>query len=124
MLIVFFSLCSLAKDEEQVASALGHVVHVVFMASKYLEVPLRYQLLFLGSRSLIRDPVLPATQDNTFPLFRKGTEKDRFDRALAWLRTDVDQLLCSRGAAYDPSKSLLQNLKTLFQCDQCAALAI
>eukprot|EP01039_Chlorochromonas_danica_P004336 gene4338-4757_t len=115
---------SLAKDEEQVASALGHVVHVVFMASKYLEVPLRYQLLFLGSRSLIRDPVLPTTQDNTFPLFRKGTEKDRFDRALAWLRTDVDQLLCSRGAAYDPSKPLLQNLKTLFHCDQCATLAI
>jgi hypothetical protein len=104
---------STAKDEEQVASALGYVVHLLLLASKYLEQPLRYQLLFMGSRSLVRDPML-LHQDNTFPLFRKSIEKERFERAVLWLRGDIEQLLCTRGLPFDAGKPLLQNLQTLF----------
>lgn len=114
---------STAKDEELVASALGYAVHLVILASKYLEVPLRYQLLFMGSRSLVRDAVLVG-QDNTFPLFRKSIEKERFERAVLWLRGDVEQLLSARGMAYDSGRPLLGNLALLFDCALCPKLAI
>ena len=42
------------------------------------QIPLRYQLLFMASRSFIRDPVVG--NGTTLPLFRRGTERDRFDR--------------------------------------------
>lgn len=121
--VEFIADLAAAKDEEAMASAMGYTVHMMLLASKYLEVPLRYQLLFMGSRSLVRDPVL-AGQDNTFPLFKKNIEKDRFERAVSWLRGNVEQLLCSRGLVYDPSKPLLHNLSTVFVCDACMKLAL
>ena len=42
------------------------------------QIPLRYQLLFMASRSFIRDPVIG--NGTTLPLFRRGTERERFDR--------------------------------------------
>ena len=42
------------------------------------QIPLRYQLLFMASRSFIRDPVVG--NGTTLPLFRRGTERERFDR--------------------------------------------
>eukprot|EP00598_Pedospumella_elongata_P000321 CAMPEP_0184971788 /NCGR_PEP_ID=MMETSP1098-20130426/3964_1 /TAXON_ID=89044 /ORGANISM="Spumella elongata, Strain CCAP 955/1" /LENGTH=400 /DNA_ID=CAMNT_0027493981 /DNA_START=63 /DNA_END=1262 /DNA_ORIENTATION=+ len=71
-----------AREDEQVAAALGYTVHLLLLASKYLEIPLRYQLLFMASRSFIRDPVVG--NGTTLPLFRRGTERERFDRAVLW----------------------------------------
>lgn len=105
------------------ASALGYTVHLIMLAAKYLEVSLRFQLLFMGSRSLIRDPALVGL-DNTFPLFKKSIEKDRFERAIMWLRANVEQLLSTRGLVYDPAKPLLHNLRAIFDCEQCFDLAI
>lgn len=44
-------------DEEQIATALGYVAHLVIMISKYLEVPLRYPMLPMCSRSIVRDDI-------------------------------------------------------------------
>ena len=33
-----------AKDDEVVSSALGYVTHLMLMLSKYLQIPLRYQV--------------------------------------------------------------------------------
>lgn len=113
------------KDDEQVAAALGYVVHLTLLASKYLEVPLRYQMLFMGSRSFIRDPVLGSTS-GTLPLFRRNVEKERFDRAVSWLRRDIEQLLQTRGVLYDHTKesNILYNLHQLFFCEMCPKLAV
>lgn len=76
----------------------------------------------MGSRSLVRDPLV-LSNTMTFPLFRKNTEKDRFDRAVSWLRADAEQLLLVAGLPFDPSKCLLGNLVMLTYCDECAHLA-
>jgi len=46
-------------DDEHVSSALGYVCHVTLLLSKYLQVPLRYELIYSASRSLVSfDPPL------------------------------------------------------------------
>lgn len=69
------------KDDEAFSSALGYIVHLLVLLSKYLECPLRYQLLYYASRSMIRDPIAnPAlyglasssTLGVAVPLYRKG----------------------------------------------------
>lgn len=94
----------------------------MLLASKYLEVPMRYQILFLGSRSMIRDPLQGSA--GTLPLFRRNVEKERFDRAIVWLKKDIEQLLLSRGYTYEPHKDILYNLHQLFQCEMCPKLAL
>lgn len=109
------------RDDELISSALGYVVHLLLLASKYLEIPLRYQLFFYASRSMIRDPVSGSGQ--ALPLFRRGTEKERFDRALAWLKKDIEQLILTRGISYDANRDILYNLNQLFACELCSSLA-
>eukprot|EP01033_Poteriospumella_lacustris_P009177 gene9177-6603_t len=111
---------SAVKDDETLSSGVGYLVHVLLMLSKYWEIPLRYQLLFHGSRCLVRD--LAAT-NAILPLFRSYNDKERFDRAVSWLRVDLEQLLQTRGVTFDPSRSLLANLVQLAQCDVCPSLA-
>ena len=50
-------LSSGAFDDDHISSALGYVVHVTVLLSKYLQVPLRYQLVYAASRSAVRDRV-------------------------------------------------------------------
>eukprot|EP01032_Pedospumella_encystans_P008984 gene8984-10606_t len=91
-------------------------------SNKYLEIPLRYQLLFMASRSFIRDPVV--ANGTTLPLFRRGTERERFDRAVLWLKRAVEQLLQSRGVTYEPNQHILSNIHALFSCEMCPKIAI
>ncbi len=79
-------------------------------------------MLFMGSRSFIRDPVIG--NGSTLPLFRRNVEKDRFDRAIVWLKRVVEQLLLSRGVPYEPSQNMLFNINAIFQCEMCPKLAI
>jgi UV radiation resistance-associated gene protein len=109
------------RDDDIISSALGYVVHLLQLISKYLEIPLRYQLLYYSSRSMIRDPIHGLNQ--AYPLFRKNTERERFDRAIVWLKKDVEQVLLTRGLVYDPLKDILFNLNQLFSCELCPALA-
>jgi len=110
------------RDDEQTSSALGYLVHLLLLASKYLEVPLRYQLLFFASRSMIRDPI----QNNgmALPLYRRGIERERFDCAIKWLQRNIEQLLQTRGIAYDGKRSMLYNLQLLFECEMCPTLQV
>jgi hypothetical protein len=76
----------------------------------------------MASRSFIRDPVVG--NGTTLPLFRRGTERDRFDRAVLWLKRAVEQLLQSRGVFYEPTQHILCNIHALFYCEMCPKLAI
>lgn len=102
------------RDDEQISSALGYVVHLVLLVSKYLEVPLRYQLLFYASRSIIRDPVQKDPKDQNLPLYRKDVEPERFKRAFHWLSKDIEQLLLARQIKYERNRDILANLSRLF----------
>jgi Asp-tRNA(Asn)/Glu-tRNA(Gln) amidotransferase B subunit len=64
-----------------------------------------------------------AATNAILPLFRSYNDKERFDRAVSWLRVDLEQLLQTRGVTFDPSRSLLANLVQLAQCDVCPSLA-
>jgi UV radiation resistance-associated gene protein len=113
-------LCNSLKDDEQISSALGYVVHVLVLAAKYLQIPLRYEVIYCSSRSMIRDAVVGSGR--ALPLFKRGVERERFDRALLWLQKDVEQLMLLRGYVYDRKKSILGNLKQLFSCEMCPKL--
>ncbi len=50
-------------DENQVAVSLGYTTHIVQMISEFLDVPLRYPMEHLGSRSQIRDHIIDKLSD-------------------------------------------------------------
>jgi hypothetical protein len=106
-----------------VSTALGYVVHLLLLTSKYLEVPLRYTLMYHASRSFVKDPVYNSG-NTTLPLFRKGNEREKFERAIQWLKKDIEQLLQSKGLPYDPAKDILYNIKQFFECKLCNSLAL
>ncbi|EGC28780.1 hypothetical protein DICPUDRAFT_159732 [Dictyostelium purpureum] len=83
-------------DEEQIATALGYVCHILHLASKYLNVPLRYPMTPMGSRSFIKDEISHHSSSK-FPLYSKGVEKRIFDYAVFLLNKNLKQLLNSQG---------------------------
>jgi hypothetical protein len=102
-------------------------------------VPLRYQLLYFASRSLIKDPVVApnnyaggsgggsagaGVQNGVIlPLYRAGVDKQRFDFAIQWLKIDIEQLLQSRGIVYNPRLGILFNIQQLFSCETCLSFS-
>jgi hypothetical protein len=102
------------------------------------QVPLRYQLLYFASRSLIKDAVAAPTASSgpgsaasgtgvqngvVLPLYRAGVDKQRFDFAIQWLKVDVEQLLQSRGIVYNPRLGILFNIQQLFSCETCLSFS-
>ncbi|GLD95362.1 hypothetical protein PINS_up004006 [Pythium insidiosum] len=102
-------------DEEQLSTALGYIAHLVFMLSKYLHVNLRYKVMPYSSRSFMKDEI--NDPHGEYPLYRKGVEKERFERAIHFLRRNVEQLLFARGL--DPTKdaTILDKLKNLMDAE-------
>lgn len=72
---------------------------------------------------MIKDPVYTA-MGGSLPLFRRGSERERFDRAIVWLKKDIEQLLQVRGHSYDPNREILGNLQLLFSCEACNSMAL
>jgi hypothetical protein len=66
---------------------------------------------------MIRDPSMG--RGVALPLYKRGVERDRFERALAWLQKDVEQILAVRGISYDRQKGMLFNLRQLYACEMC-----
>jgi hypothetical protein len=97
------------RDEEQLATVLGYIVHVVLLLSKYTRISLRYQLLYYSSRSMIRDH----TVNQIYPLYRTN-ELERFRKGFLWLAKDIEQVMVTKGLSYDRSKDLLYNLQQIF----------
>jgi len=111
-----------AKDDEVVSSALGYVTHLMLMLSKYLQIPLRYQLVYSASRSAVRDRVAPGREtpsptSNIYPLYRRGVDNARFVTAIEFLQANVRQVLTVRGVHYDEKAHMLKNLNELFKSE-------
>jgi len=106
-------------DEESVATALGYTAHFVTMIAKYLNVPFRYPIRPLCSRSSIRDDIDPTLpdKDREYPLYSKGKEKLAFEQGVALLNKNIQQLVdaCVKtGTTYDPNGTL-PNLRLLMK---------
>jgi len=99
-------------DEEQIAVALGFVTHVVFMLSKYLEIPLRYPVLPMCSRSVIRDNISQQISPK-FPLYSRGVDKTRFEYGVFLLNKNLEQLLNSLGMDIISLRHTLPNLQVV-----------
>ncbi|ETW06598.1 hypothetical protein, variant [Aphanomyces invadans] len=103
------------KDEELLSTALGYIAHFVFLLAKYLNVNLRYAIVHLSSRSYMRDDVNDPTGE--YPLYKRGVDKDRFDKAFLFLRKDVEQMLLARGLELVQNAQLLMRLTTLVESE-------
>ncbi|KAI1305985.1 UV radiation resistance-associated protein [Halotydeus destructor] len=83
-------------DEVAVSVTLGYVCHILVILSKILDVPLRYSLIFAGSRSSIYDHLHSTLSeaDRTLPLYSKKSGKDKvyFDYAVYLLNHVIGQL--------------------------------
>ncbi|KAL3668696.1 hypothetical protein V7S43_005992 [Phytophthora oleae] len=98
-------------DEEMISTALGYIAHLVFMLSKYLQVNLRYRVVPYSSRSFLKDEI--NDPQGEYPLYKKGAEKDRHEKAIRFLRKDVEQLLFARSLDPTLEAPFLARLKEL-----------
>jgi len=101
-----------SAPEEQVSTALGYTCHLISLASKYLQVPLRYLPQHFVSRSSIKDEILMHTKE--WPLYLKGVDRDQIRVGFRMLQRDVKQILASQGIAYIENGHILLNLNLLF----------
>ncbi|KDO18388.1 hypothetical protein SPRG_16251 [Saprolegnia parasitica CBS 223.65] len=103
------------KDDEMLSTALGYIAHFVFMLAKYLDVNLRYTIVHCSSRSFMRDDVNDPNIE--YPLFKRGVEKDRFEKACVFLKKDVEQLMQARGLEIVVNSQLLIRLKSIVDAE-------
>lgn len=127
-------------DDVQLSVALGHVTHVVQMLSVFLQVPNRYPVAVVSSRSRIVDQIslretgaqreynlsttryflLPSFQLNwpgncRFPLFAKGKDRLYFEYAVYLLNKNIAQLRWLCGLSTTNLAATLPNLSSLLQ---------
>jgi len=107
------------QDEELIASGLGWVCQAVLITSRYFEVPLRYQIIPMCSRSVIRDDISLQTANGNgnqeFPMYSKGVERFRFDYAVFLLNKNIEQLLNARGYGVQDLRQTLPNFQLLLE---------
>jgi len=104
-------------DEEAVSTALGYVAHLTFMISKYLEVPFRFPISPMCSRSHIKDDISTSTPDNpkerTYPLYSVKKERLQFDYGVFLLNKNIQQLLNHCMLQPADARNTLPNLRML-----------
>ncbi len=96
--------------EEEISAALGFCCHLIFMASKYFSIALRYRLFCNSSRSAIQ------LDANTFlPLFTaRSVEREHLDRAMDLLGANADCILMTLGIEFTPKSHILARLKRIY----------
>lgn len=99
------------------ATALGYVTHLTFMIAKYLDIPFRFPMRPMCSRSTIVDDASAATADEdlVFPLYAPGKNKARFENAVAMLNLNIDQLLAHCSIRSTADGGPLGNLHALIK---------
>lgn len=81
-------------EEDTISTALGYIAHLVFMLSKYLQVNLRYRVVPYSSRSYLKDEI--NDPHGEYPLYKRGSDRERHEKAIYFLRKNVEQVRCSR----------------------------
>lgn len=133
---------SLTSSSDETAAALGYIAHLVFLLSKYLNVPLRYPLTPKGSCSVIFDLMIShkrpldvdldtddsflrgllgrlvkQTNDglglDEFPLYLKGVDRSRFDYAVFLLNKNIEQVMNTICLPITDLRNTLKNLHSI-----------
>lgn len=99
------------QDEEKIATGLGYVCHLVQLLSKYLDIPLRYPMQPMMSRSTIQD--VANNSSEKFPLYSKAQNIDQFRSAVVLLNRNVEQLVLSQRLKPIGLRDTLPNLRLL-----------
>ncbi|KAF8633945.1 hypothetical protein AX15_001128 [Amanita polypyramis BW_CC] len=99
--------------EETVATALGYVAQVLQLLAAYLGKVLVYPVVYIGSRSLIRDNISAMIGPRMFPLFSKGVDTYRFEYGVFLLNKNIDMLMVDRDLRALDMRHTLPNLKNL-----------
>jgi hypothetical protein len=111
-------------DEESIAAALGSVCHCVSLLSRYLDVPLRYPVRPIGSRSLITDPISALSSAAPhFPLYARGVDRTRFEYAVFLLNKNIEQLLHSQQLEVITLRHTLPNVHRLMMAAKRSSAA-
>ncbi|KAJ3116352.1 hypothetical protein HDU96_009815 [Phlyctochytrium bullatum] len=101
-------------DDEKISTALGYTAHLVIMIATYLEVPLRYPINPMSSRSMILDRIsMQFSGSKEFPLYLKGVDRLRFEYGVFLLNKDIEQLMNYVGINVTNLRNTLPNLKGL-----------
>ncbi|KAI9017388.1 UV radiation resistance protein and autophagy-related subunit 14-domain-containing protein [Gaertneriomyces semiglobifer] len=99
-------------DDEKVATALGFTCHLTSLIAYYLELPLRYPIKAMSSRSTITDLISEHFAGNKeFPLYARGMERIRFEYAVFLLNKDIEQIMHHLGLTVRNLRNTLPNLK-------------
>jgi hypothetical protein len=99
-------------DREEVAAALGHTAHLVYLLSFYLSAALPYPVNANGSTSFIQDPISASLPARTYPLYPVSVQY-RFEYAVFLLNKDIEYLLSKQGLRVLDIRHTLPNLKYL-----------
>ncbi|KAF0980009.1 hypothetical protein FDP41_001162 [Naegleria fowleri] len=107
------------NNDDEAASALGFVAHCVRILSKLFQIPLKYQIYALSSRSFVSEEG-QNDQNVLLPLFMlRGSERTKFYKAIILLNLNLQHILKVKGFKR-PMKSerkfdVLDNLQFLFK---------
>lgn len=107
----------LEYTDPSISVALGYVAHVLIMCASFLQVPLRYSIVYMGSRSHIIDHIAPALadRDREFPLYTKGKDRIQFNYAVYLLNKNLAQLRLLCGQHTPDLRATLSNLLSFLQ---------
>lgn len=102
-------------DEIMISVALGYVCHLVAMFAQFLNVPTRYPMVHLGTRSKICDYFISTISDTEreFPLYCRGKDKLQFKYGVYLLNKNIAQLRFYCGLTTADLRLTLPNLKSL-----------
>ncbi|TDL28921.1 hypothetical protein BD410DRAFT_834933 [Rickenella mellea] len=99
--------------EDSVATALGYAAQVVQLMAAYLCHGLVYPVTYIGSRSLIKDPISTMIGPRMFPLYSKGVDTYRFEYAVFLLNKNIEMIMSDRNLRALDIRHTLPNLKNL-----------
>uniref|UniRef100_A0A2S2QRN7 UV radiation resistance-associated protein n=1 Tax=Sipha flava TaxID=143950 RepID=A0A2S2QRN7_9HEMI len=104
-------------NDIQLSVALGYVAHLTLMISYFLNIPLRYPINHIGSRSKIIDHISLDMQDRErlFPLFGRTKARLEFDYAVYLLNKNIAQLRWYNGYSTNDLRTTLFNCLVMLQ---------
>ncbi|KAK8786417.1 UV-resistance associated gene isoform X1 [Amblyomma americanum] len=105
------------REDQMISVALGYITHTLLMMSHFLDVPLRYPLIHLGSMSSVRDNLIEhfSDKEREFPLYMKGKERMMFNYSVYLLNRNIAQLRCHCNMATKDLRTTLHNLYGLYE---------
>ncbi|CAG2103718.1 unnamed protein product [Medioppia subpectinata] len=121
-----FSICGVhlpdsehfdGHDDTMISIAIGYVTHILVMISRLLDVTLRYNMIYFGSRSSIVDHLNDKISENDriFALHSKsGKDRLHFKYGVFLMNKNIAQLRHYLGLQTKDLSATLPNLYTLF----------